>query len=216
MFAGRQTRRIFCLQTFRIYAPFALRTQTYIIYVLQALAFVKIYMKTERGNALLGIVVIIIVLLVGGIFYWNSYQMQLKKDAEIRKQAEIAQTQIINQPEDTTSTTTSTSTSPAVQLDTGNNGKVIPITVGQVFVITLGNPGDGGYLFDNPEYDTSLLHLMSHVHNPPTNSALGNYGTDAWQFTTLATGTTDVTITASRPWKTDDAVNIFKASLSIK
>ena len=64
-------------------------------------------MKTERGNALIGIVVIIIVFLVGAIFSWNSYQLQEKKNEEIRKQASIVQT-IIVPPETATTTATST------------------------------------------------------------------------------------------------------------
>jgi len=46
-------------------------------------------MKREHGNALLGIVIIIIVFLVGGVFFWNNYQIQVKKDEELKKQAEI-------------------------------------------------------------------------------------------------------------------------------
>ncbi len=177
-------------------------------------------MKKERGNALLGIVVIIIVLLVGGIFYWNNYQIQAKKNEEIRKQTQIAQTQIINQPEVITSTTTATSTTDntviSFKLTDKDNGRTIAAKKSDGFYVTLSNPGDGGYLFDNPEYDTSLLHLVNHIHNPSISNTPGDFGSDVWEFVTLKAGITDLTINASRPWKKDDSVNIFKVSLAIK
>jgi cytoskeletal protein RodZ len=86
-------------------------------------------MKTERGNALIGIVVIIIVFLVGAVFAWNSYQIQERKNEEIRKQASIVQT-IIVPPETSTSTatstelTTSTSTSTSTIISTSTKEKV--------------------------------------------------------------------------------------------
>ena len=66
--------------------------------------------KSERGNALLGIVIIIIVFLVGGIFFWNSYKIQVQKDEELKKQASTVQTQVIVQPDITEGTSTATST----------------------------------------------------------------------------------------------------------
>ena len=64
-------------------------------------------MKTERGNALIGIVIIIIVFLVGGVFFWNNYQIQLQKEQELKKEASTVQT-IILPPVTATGTATST------------------------------------------------------------------------------------------------------------
>ena len=202
-------------EVFLLYTSFALHVQSYIMRILQALAFVKILMKTERGNALLGIVVIIIVFMIGGVFFWNNYQIEQKKNEEAKKQAEITQT-IIEQPVVETTTSTATSTDAMFRFDSGSNGKIIKLTPGQNFEIMLSNPGDGGYKFDRAEYDTSLLHLNNHVHNPPTQNIPGNFGTDAWQFTTLKPGATDITITATRPFDTKDIVTIFKSTVSIK
>ena len=170
--------------------------------------------QTERGNALLGIVVIIIVLLVGGVFFWNNYQMQEQKAAEARKQAAVTQT-IVEQGviEATTSTGTSTR---MFRLDDNSNSKLIKIASGQDFEIMLNSPVDLAFKFDGPEYDTSLLHLNNHVHNPATGTSTTNPGTDAWQFTTLKAGATDITITASRATSTKETVNIYKATVSIK
>lgn len=81
-------------------------------------------MTRDRGNALIGIVVIIIVLLVGGIFFWNSYKMQEKRNEEIRKQAEIVQTQVIVQPDITEATSTATSTPVLPQTATKTSEKI--------------------------------------------------------------------------------------------
>ena len=70
-------------------------------------------MSNERGNALIGIVIIIIVLLVGGIFFLNNYKLKIAQNAELKRQAEITQTQIIQEPtitETATSSATSTQT----------------------------------------------------------------------------------------------------------
>ena len=81
------------------------------------------YMIKERGNALIGIVVIIIVFLVGAIFFWNNYQIQLKKNEEIKKQASITQT-IIVPPETSTSTATSTELNNSTSTATSTKAKV--------------------------------------------------------------------------------------------
>ena len=171
--------------------------------------------ETERGNALLGIVVIIIVLLVGGVFFWNNYQIQERKNEDAQKQANTTQT-IVEQPIIEAATSTATSTSGILQLDSSSNAKIIQISTGQDFQITLGNPGDGGYTFNAPDYDTSLLHLDNHSRATATSGAMGDFGTDTWQFTTLKTGATDITITATRAGTPKDTVNIYKASVSIK
>ena len=90
-------------------------------------------MKKERGNALIGIVVIIIVFLVGAIFFWNSYQIQEKKNEEIRKQASVVQTIIV--PEEvatstatSTEITTSSSTSTSTKISSSTTPKVLQKT----------------------------------------------------------------------------------------
>ena len=105
-----------------------------------------------------------------------------------------------------------------IKVTSNDNGKVVTLAKSQHVEIVLGNPGDGGYQFDAPEYDTSLLHLNTHSHIAPTskNALPGNFGTDVWEFTAIKSGSTDVSITATRPWKGGDTVSIFKSSFLIK
>ena len=101
-------------------------------------------------------------------------------------------------------------------IDDTSNGKTETLHTGQQFTVTLPNPGDGGYQFDNPEYDTSLMHLDDHTHlAPESNVPLGNFGTDVWTFSALKAGATDLTITSSRSWNGEKG-NTFKTSLLIK
>ena len=90
---------------------------------------------------------------------------------------------------------------PIISLQEVGNNKVENLAVGQTVTVTLRNPGDGGYQFDNPEYDTSLVHLDGHTHaSPQANAPMGDFGTDTWSFTALKAGATDLVITASREW----------------
>ena len=128
-------------------------------------------------------------------------------------------------------TTISTPVSPIVSLTESDSGKTIELIKDQSLTITLSNPGDGGYTFDDPQYDASLLQLDSYVHNSsvsasttvPDNSASasttvpisGNFGTDVWQFSPLKSGTSDLVITATRPWSGGGTVTMFKISVVV-
>ncbi len=43
-------------------------------------------MRNENGNALVGIIIIILILLVGGVYFWNQ---QLKHAAEIKAKNDL-------------------------------------------------------------------------------------------------------------------------------
>ncbi len=105
---------------------------------------------------------------------------------------------------------------PVVSIQEAGNGKIETLAVGQKFTVTLPNPGDGGYQFDNPEYDTSLVHLDGHTHaSPQTSAPMGDFGIDTWNFSVLKSGTTDLVISSSRSWNGEKG-NIFKTALLIK
>lgn len=118
------------------------------------------------------------------------------------------------------SSSPSVTTSTQLSLTASDSGKTITLTTGQTFLVTLSNPGDGGYVFDNPQYDASLLQLNSHLHTSPISSTSspvtpGNFGTDSWQFVALKPGTTDLTITAAQPWNGGGTATMFKISVNI-
>jgi len=86
-----------------------------------------------------------------------------------------------------------------VQLNAADSNKTINIVNGERILITLVNPGDGGFSFDNWQYNSSVLKLVSHTHNTPANSdKIGDFGSDTWQFSALANGTSAMKITATR------------------
>jgi predicted secreted protein len=97
------------------------------------------------------------------------------------------------------------------QVDTA---KTAIVAQGQSVLITVNNPGDGGYEFNEWQYDASILHLDSHTHAAPTNaSSVGSFGTDTWQFTSLKSGTTSVKLTASRG--SVDVITIFNDKIKV-
>ncbi len=105
-----------------------------------------------------------------------------------------------------------------ITLTTADTHKDITAKKGQKIQIMLRNPGDGGYQFDEVTIDRSLLFLDSHTHAaPPNNGMVGNFGTDTWIFSTVATGKTSIKITASRSWEKDKTPSeIFAADINIQ
>lgn len=104
-----------------------------------------------------------------------------------------------------------------VQVTVADTGKTISIAQGEKVKLILQNPGDGGYAFDAPKYDTSVLTLADHIHNSPAASNVsGNFGTDTWEFTAKNPGSTSLTVTASRPWDKTHPVTIFNGTITVK
>jgi predicted secreted protein len=103
-----------------------------------------------------------------------------------------------------------------VKITSADNGKTIALSSGGSLALTLGNPGDGGYSLDTPQYDKSVLSLKSHTHQAPKSSAVaGDFGTDLWQFKALKSGTTKLTVTATRPFDQKSTVAIFTGTISV-
>lgn len=82
--------------------------------------------------------------------------------------------------------------------------------------LTLPNPGDGGYQFDEPIFDSSIIKLTSHKHTNPSDKTLGNFGDDIWTFEILKKGQTDLTINISRPWEDNSKEEYFQATIVIQ
>jgi predicted secreted protein len=104
----------------------------------------------------------------------------------------------------------------SVEVTGQDNGKTIAISTGESLELTLGNPGDGGYTFDAPQYNSAVLSLKSHTRSLPKASTIdGNFGTDTWEFRPLTTGTTSVTITATRGSDKTSTIVIFTGSIAV-
>lgn len=89
-----------------------------------------------------------------------------------------------------------------VTMSVVDNGKEFVLKKNDSFSITLQNHGDGGYVFDEPVYNKSVVKLLSHKHIAPENTGLaGDFGDDEWRFVVIkAPAKSDVKITYQRPW----------------
>jgi predicted secreted protein len=106
------------------------------------------------------------------------------------------------------------SNKPILRLSQVDTAKIAVVAQGQAVLITVNNPGDGGYEFNEWQYDTSILHLDSHIHTPPANAqSVGDFGTDTWQFTSVKSGTTSLKLTASRG--SVDVITIFNDKIKV-
>ncbi|HZY39232.1 MAG TPA: protease inhibitor I42 family protein [Mucilaginibacter sp.] len=96
------------------------------------------------------------------------------------------------------------------------NGKPVTLTQGQTLDVTLQNPGDGLYSFDQPKYDVTVLRFVDHLHQGPTNNNVGNYGMDSWDFVAIKPGSTTFTITATRGADKSTTVTMLSSNVSVK
>ncbi|WDF56949.1 protease inhibitor I42 family protein [Mucilaginibacter sp. KACC 22063] len=104
---------------------------------------------------------------------------------------------------------------PVKTLTEYDSGKTLAVKAGQTFLLTLGNPGDNGYRFNDPILDASILTLISHSHKDPSNkSMMGDFGTDTWKFSAMKTGSSVLKITASRT-KTD-SIPMFTDTIAVQ
>jgi len=102
-----------------------------------------------------------------------------------------------------------------IQIDARQNGKTIDVSKGEVLKITLGNPGDGGYSFDAPQYNSSVLSITNHTRILPTSGTIGDAGKDSWELKALASGQSDLTFTASRAANANSAIVIFSGKVTV-
>ena len=99
-----------------------------------------------------------------------------------------------------------------------DNGKTISLVPGQKLSVQITEIGsDGGYEFQNPDYDTSLLRLDNQYIIPPPDMSSGVVGsspTGVWAFTALKSGATDLVIVTARPWDKEVGFQ-YKISISV-
>jgi predicted secreted protein len=96
------------------------------------------------------------------------------------------------------------------------NGQPVSLVKGQTLDITLQNPGDGLYSFDQPKYDATVLRFVDHLHQDPTNNYVGNFGTDSWDFVAIKAGATTLTFTATRGADSSTTATMLSNNVSVK
>ena len=107
-------------------------------------------------------------------------------------------------------------TKPILQIYAQDSGRTFTLSKGQSLKISLANPGDGGYNLDAPQYSPSVLKLNDHILIAPTRTdVIGDFGTDTWEFSALATGSSALTITATRPFDKNNPVVMFTGTIVV-
>jgi len=105
----------------------------------------------------------------------------------------------------------------AIILTDNDSGKVLSISKGGVFALTLPDHIDGGYRFDKAQYDTLSIRLDNYTQKPPPpNSPPGRSGLAVWQFTTIKSGKSNLKITATRPWNGGGTITLFENTIVVK
>ena len=105
-----------------------------------------------------------------------------------------------------------------IKLTENDTGKSLAIKKGQVFTLTLPDHVDGGYRFDTIRMHNHarLITLQKHSGSTPLpNSAPGHPGTGTWKFMAIKKGTTNITVTATRPWKGGGTVKVFENKVMV-
>jgi len=74
---------------------------------------------------------------------------------------------------------------------------------GDIIIVQLRNPGDGGYSFGDPQIDDSNgVKLLEHKHFASTSGATGDFGSDQWVFQVANGSIADsIKIISYRPWE---------------
>jgi len=96
-----------------------------------------------------------------------------------------------------------------------NSGDSLEINCGDQITITLNDPGDGGYQFEDPIFNTNFFKLVSYQDIPAESNTdiVGDFGQDIWVFKPIASGEGTIKIEASRSWNSDDRVEMFNISV---
>ncbi len=101
----------------------------------------------------------------------------------------------------------------ALRLSVVDTGKTLSLIKGQTISVTVSNPGDGGFTYNDWQYNSTVLHLDSHTHTAPANAqSVGDFGTDTWQFTSLQSGTSILKLTATQSY----TVTMFNDNIVVK
>ncbi|HRY59913.1 MAG TPA: protease inhibitor I42 family protein [Patescibacteria group bacterium] len=77
------------------------------------------------------------------------------------------------------------------------------IKAGDIVIVRLPNPGDGGYVFGDPEFSLSdRVRMLDHTHFAATTGLVGDFGEDQWAFEILDSENANwIQIISYRPWE---------------
>ncbi len=103
-------------------------------------------------------------------------------------------------------------------LSVQHKGQTILVKSGESFLLTLPNPGAGGYLVHDPEFNSQILTLFQKEKKPSSEANReGDFGSLEWTFQAEREGVSMLIIRASRPWEKDKTPKvIFEASIEVR
>jgi len=103
-----------------------------------------------------------------------------------------------------------------INLTESNDGEKISLKKGDKLKITLRDPGDGGYVFSEPQYEKSILKQIDYKNIKPTSGAEGDFGSDEWVFEVINKGNTILRYDIYRPWESkEDAIKDFEITVNV-
>jgi predicted secreted protein len=84
-------------------------------------------------------------------------------------------------------------------------------------MLILPNPGSGGYMVRDPEFNCQVLTLQRMEKKPPSDASReGDFGSLEWTFRARKGGLSFLCVRAFRPWEKDGAaMAIFEASVLV-
>ncbi len=98
-----------------------------------------------------------------------------------------------------------------------HKGQTVEVKPGEFFLLILPNPGSGGYMIQDPEFDSHILTLTKVEKKPASEpSREGDFGSFEWTFLAKGEGVSPIIVRAFRPWEKGKApVVLFEASVRV-
>ena len=163
----------------------------------------------SKLNAILLIIIIVLVAMSAYLLFFSPAKERMYIETGKAEKSSSMQTK--------SDTDIITQHMKTIELTLIDQGKTETLEGGQIFTVTLGNPGDGGYRFDAPKFDTAVLQFKSQRHIQPAPDALdGDFGRDVFEFEAIHAGQSKIDITASRPWEKGNGTSMFSSTVIVK
>ncbi|MCL5795096.1 MAG: protease inhibitor I42 family protein [Patescibacteria group bacterium] len=104
----------------------------------------------------------------------------------------------------------------SVNISDSSNGQTITLKKSQKIIVTLTDPGDGGYVFADPAYNKEIIQLTDYQNIPSTSGAVGDFGSDKWTFEAIKSGSTDLQYEIYRPWLPNEHLPKLSVKIEVK
>jgi inhibitor of cysteine peptidase len=108
-----------------------------------------------------------------------------------------------------------------VELNDGDNGKIINLSLGQILIISLGSNPTTGYSWEVAEIDGAVLEQKGEAlfedEAPEGTPLVGAGGTETFKFSGVAEGETTLKLIYHRPWEEGvEPLEIYLISVNVK